>query len=92
MELLLLGGIEVDDLVGDDRPDPDLGDLRVLDLAQDLLVDRRAGLGDRLAAIGQDEVLGQHLAERVGLLSLAPTKRRTLRYGVSMKPCLLILP
>ncbi len=55
VELLLLGGIEVGDLVGDHGADTHLGDLRVLDLAPQLLVDLGAGLGDRLAAVGQSE-------------------------------------
>ncbi len=68
MELLLLRGIEVDDLLGHDRPDPDLGDLRLLDLAPDLVVNGGAGLRDRLAAFLENEVLGQDLAQRIGLL------------------------
>ena len=69
VELLLLGRIEVDDLVGDDRADPDLGDLAVLDLARKSsrrssrppwrrLCRRRSGRGPRR----------QDLAERVAPL------------------------
>src|SRR5687768_11531976 len=68
VELLLLGGIEVDDLIGDDRVDAHLRRLGVLDLAEDLRVDRRAGLGDRLGAVAEDEILGQDLPDRIGLL------------------------
>ena len=71
VELLLLRGIEVDDLVGHDRADADLRHLAVLDLAPQTLSSMVApALATALPPSVSDEILGQDLAERIGLLVL----------------------